>query len=93
MIFSLGCDQHPARVISLPAPEVRKRDHELRAFDEFINETGMTFSLVAATRTLQHAVFKRVPYPEPGGESEDLDERTCVNVRRPLVVSTEGQSA
>ena len=40
--------------------EFNHRDHELRAFDEFINETGMKFSLVGATRTLAHAVFRRV---------------------------------
>jgi O-methyltransferase len=39
--------------------EFNSRNHELRAFDEFMNETGMKFSLVGATRTLQHAVFKR----------------------------------
>jgi hypothetical protein len=40
--------------------EFHHRDHELRAFDEFINQTGMKFSLVAVTRYLQHAVFMRV---------------------------------
>jgi hypothetical protein len=39
--------------------EFNHRDHELRAFDEFINETGMKFSLVGVTRTMQHAVFRR----------------------------------
>lgn len=39
--------------------EFNNRDHELRAFDEFINETGMTFSLVGATRTLGQVVFRR----------------------------------
>jgi hypothetical protein len=39
--------------------EFNHRDHELRAFDEFINNTGMNFSLVGVTRTLEHAVFRR----------------------------------
>jgi hypothetical protein len=47
--------------------EFSQRDHELRAIDELINETGMTFSLVGASRTLQHAVFKCTAYPEPVG--------------------------
>lgn len=34
-------------------------NHELPAFDEFINETGMQFSLVGVTRTMEHAVFQR----------------------------------
>jgi Macrocin-O-methyltransferase (TylF) len=40
--------------------EFNQRDHELRAFDEFIKETGMKFSLVGATRDLQRIVFRRV---------------------------------
>ena len=39
--------------------EFNHRDHELRAFDEFIDETGMKFSLVGVTRTMQHALFRR----------------------------------
>jgi hypothetical protein len=39
--------------------EFNHRDHELRAFDEFINQTGMKFFLVGATRTLAQAVFRR----------------------------------
>jgi hypothetical protein len=39
--------------------EFNHRNHELRAFDEFINETGMKFSLLGATRTLEQAVFRR----------------------------------
>jgi hypothetical protein len=35
------------------------RRHELRAFDEFINETGMKFSLVGGNCSLSHVVFKR----------------------------------
>lgn len=40
--------------------EFNHRDHELRAFDEFMSETGMKFSLVGASRAMQHAVFKRM---------------------------------
>ena len=39
--------------------EFNHRDHELRAFDEFIKETGMRFSLVGVTRTMEHVVFMR----------------------------------
>jgi hypothetical protein len=39
--------------------EFNQQFHELRAFDEFINQTSMVFSLVGVTRTLQHAVFQR----------------------------------
>jgi hypothetical protein len=39
--------------------EFNHRNHELRAFDEFRNETGMRFSLVGVTRTMEHAAFRR----------------------------------
>ena len=39
--------------------EFSNRDHELRAFDEFMTETGMNFSLVGVTDAMQHAVFRR----------------------------------
>jgi hypothetical protein len=39
--------------------EFNHQFHELRAFDEFINETGMQFSLLGATRTLQQVLFRR----------------------------------
>ena len=39
--------------------EFNHRFHELRAFDEFIRETGMKFSLVGATKTLEHVAFCR----------------------------------
>jgi hypothetical protein len=39
--------------------EFNHRAHELRAFDEFITRTGMTFNAVGATRTLEHVVFQR----------------------------------
>ncbi len=35
------------------------RRHELRAFDEFINETGMKFSMLGVDRTVAHVAFKR----------------------------------
>jgi Macrocin-O-methyltransferase (TylF) len=38
--------------------EFNVRRDELRAFDEFINETGKRFSLVGATRILEHVVFR-----------------------------------
>src|SRR5712664_1752380 len=48
--------------------EFHHREHELRAFDEFINETGMKFSLVGATRGLQRVVFSRVRSEEHTSE-------------------------
>ncbi|MFZ1083877.1 MAG: TylF/MycF/NovP-related O-methyltransferase [Terracidiphilus sp.] len=39
--------------------EFCSRRDELRAFDEFINETGMKFSLLWGTQTLRHVVFRR----------------------------------
>jgi O-methyltransferase len=39
--------------------EFNHRDHELRAFEEFINETGMKFSLLGVTRTMEHVLFRR----------------------------------
>lgn len=40
--------------------EFNHQFHELRAFDEFIQRTGMKFALVGATRTLAHVVFQRL---------------------------------
>ena len=39
--------------------EFNVRFHELKAFDELMAETNMTFDLVGATRTLQRAMFVR----------------------------------
>ncbi len=39
--------------------EFNHRFHELRAFSEFTARTGMRFSLVGATRWLDHVVFQR----------------------------------
>jgi hypothetical protein len=38
--------------------EFNHRFHELRAFDEFIKETGMKFRLLGVTRTLEHVLFQ-----------------------------------
>jgi hypothetical protein len=38
--------------------EFSDRFHELRAFDEFIEKTGMKFQLVGATKELSHAMFQ-----------------------------------
>jgi len=40
--------------------EFNHQFHELRAFDEFITKTGMRFSLLGVTRTLEHALFQRM---------------------------------
>lgn len=39
--------------------EFNHRSHELRAFDEFMTRTGMRFSLIGATRTMEQVVFNR----------------------------------
>lgn len=39
--------------------EFQSREHELKAFDEFLSETGWTFHLVAATRGFTHVLFQR----------------------------------
>jgi len=39
--------------------EFQAREHELKAFDEFLSETGWTFHVVAATRGLTHVLFQR----------------------------------
>jgi hypothetical protein len=39
--------------------EFNTMEHEFRAFDEFINETGMRFSLVGFADSMQHVVFRR----------------------------------
>jgi hypothetical protein len=39
--------------------EICDRSHELRAFDDFLRETGMRFRLLGATTTLQCALFQR----------------------------------
>ena len=40
--------------------EFNDRHHELRAFDEFLKETGMKFSVVGANQILSHVCFQRV---------------------------------
>jgi hypothetical protein len=40
--------------------EFSDRSHELRAFDEFVRNTGMRFRVVGATGALTHVVFQRV---------------------------------
>ena len=35
------------------------RQHELRAFADFLTETGMTFRFLGATRNLEHVAFER----------------------------------
>jgi O-methyltransferase len=37
------------------------RLHELKAFDEFLQATGMKFRFVGATKTLEHVAFERTP--------------------------------
>ena len=39
--------------------EFNHQFHELRAFDEFIERTGMNFKVLGADRTLAHVLFQR----------------------------------
>jgi hypothetical protein len=39
--------------------EFSNRAHELRAFSEFLDRTGLAFTLVGATRTLAQVLFQR----------------------------------
>jgi len=38
--------------------EFQSRNHELKAFDEFLSETGMEFRIIAASQGLSHIVFE-----------------------------------
>ena len=40
--------------------EFQAREHESKAFDEFLSETGWTFQVVAASRGLTHVLFQRI---------------------------------
>lgn len=40
--------------------EFSDRNHEMRAFSEFVEETSMKFELLRADRTLAHVLFRRV---------------------------------
>ncbi|MGH9430396.1 MAG: TylF/MycF/NovP-related O-methyltransferase [Terriglobia bacterium] len=41
--------------------EFHHREHELKAFDEFLNETKMKLDIVAANKQLSHVLLRRVP--------------------------------
>lgn len=41
--------------------EFQAREHESKAFDEFLSETGWTFRAVAASRGLTNVLFQRIP--------------------------------
>ena len=46
--------------------EFRDRHHELKAFDEFLDETGLQVSLVGADHTLTHVLFRQENRIEDG---------------------------
>lgn len=50
---------HVARGTLIVFDEFCDRQHELRAFADFLRETGMTFRFVGATRNLEHVAFER----------------------------------
>ena len=39
--------------------EFQAREHESKAFDEFLSETGWTFRVVATSRGLRNVLFQR----------------------------------
>jgi hypothetical protein len=41
--------------------EFQAREHESKALDEFLAETGWSFQVVAATRGLSRVLFQRIP--------------------------------
>jgi hypothetical protein len=41
--------------------EFQAREHESKAFDEFLSDTGWTFQVVAASRGLSNVLFQRIP--------------------------------
>ena len=41
--------------------EFQSREHEPKAFDEFLSETGWAFRVVAASRGLRNVLFQRTP--------------------------------
>jgi O-methyltransferase len=42
--------------------EFQSHEHEMKAFDEFLAETGLKFEVVAATRGLEHVLFRCTNY-------------------------------
>jgi O-methyltransferase len=44
--------------------EFQAREHEAKAFDEFLSETGWTFRVVAASRGLTNVLFQRTHGPD-----------------------------
>ncbi len=44
--------------------EFPAREHEAKAFDEFLSETGWTFRVVAASRGLTNVLFQRTHGPD-----------------------------
>ncbi len=51
---------HMSRGTYLYFDEFCDRAHELKAFDEFLNETKMKFKVVGATQTLANVIFQRI---------------------------------
>lgn len=43
--------------------EFQAREHESKAFEEFLSETRWTFQVVAASRGLTHVLFQRIAVP------------------------------
>jgi hypothetical protein len=56
--------------------EFCNRDHELRAFDEFLADSGLQFCLRGADRTFTHVLFQCTgsPVPPSAGTQLELDQ-------------------
>lgn len=52
---------HISRGTYLYFDEFHHREHELKAFDEFLNETKMKFNVVAANKQLSRVLLRYVP--------------------------------
>jgi hypothetical protein len=57
VLDTLRAEMGPGTVIVFD--EFCDRMHELKAFDEFLRETGMKFRALGATKTLEHVAFER----------------------------------
>jgi hypothetical protein len=49
---------HIQQGVYLYFDEFQSHEHEMKAFDEFLAETGLQFEVVAATRGLEHVLFR-----------------------------------
>jgi hypothetical protein len=64
MVVNFDADLYSSTKVRVGAylyfDEFNDRHHELRAFDEFLKETGMKFKAVGADQILSHVIFQRI---------------------------------